>query len=103
MKTPKRNKGNGFPADYFPYDGPNQTAFEHARWKRKNRIAQLKRTIARLKKERNAAESKLSQAMFEATVIRNSLKELEKEIHKVAKSCKLRIDSMLLFIEDDTP
>mgnify|MGYP003296357156 CR=1 FL=1 len=48
MKTPKRNKGNGYEADCFPFEGPNQTAFEHARWKRKNKIAQLKRTIARL-------------------------------------------------------
>ena len=47
MKTPKRNKGNGYEADCYPFDGPNQTAFEHARWHRKNRIAQLKRTINR--------------------------------------------------------
>lgn len=51
MKPPKRNKGNGYGAACCPFEGPNQTAFEHARWKRKNRIAQLKRTIARLRYE----------------------------------------------------
>jgi hypothetical protein len=45
MKTPKRNQGNGYKADSFLLYGPNQTAFEHARWKRKNRIRQLKHTI----------------------------------------------------------
>lgn len=48
MKTPQRNQGNGYEADCFPFDGPNQTAFEHARWKRKNREAQLRRTISKL-------------------------------------------------------
>lgn len=49
MKTPKRNKGYGYGAACCPYEGPNQTAFEHARWKRKNRIKQLKRTIQKYK------------------------------------------------------
>lgn len=47
MKVRKRNKGNGYGAAYCPFEGPNQTAFEHARWKRKNRIAQLKRSLHR--------------------------------------------------------
>lgn len=51
MKTPKRNKGNGYGAACCPFEGPNQTAFEHARWKRKNRIARLKDKIARLTAE----------------------------------------------------
>ena len=49
MKTPKRNKENGYGAACCPYEGPNQTAFEHARWKRKNRIKQLKSTIQKYK------------------------------------------------------
>lgn len=49
MKTPKRNNRNGYGAAYCPYEGPTQTAFEHARWKRKNRVAQLKRTIRKYK------------------------------------------------------
>lgn len=49
MKVRKRNKGNGYGAAYCPFEGPTQTAFEHARWKRKNRIAQLKRTIRKYK------------------------------------------------------
>lgn len=55
MKVRKRNKGNGYGAAYCPFEGPTQTAFEHARWKRKNRIAQLKRTIARLEREKEEA------------------------------------------------
>lgn len=55
MKVRKRNKGNGYGAACCPFEGPNQTAFEHARWKRKNRIAQLKRTIARLEREKEEA------------------------------------------------
>ena len=47
MKVRKRNKGNGYGAAYCPFEGPTQTAFEHARWKRKNRIAQLKRSLHR--------------------------------------------------------
>ena len=50
MKTPKRNKGNGYEAECCPFEGPNQTAFEHARWKRKNRVRQLKRSLERYKK-----------------------------------------------------
>ena len=49
MKVRKRNKGNGYGAAYCPFEGPNQTAFEHARWKRKNRIAQLKRSLLKYK------------------------------------------------------
>lgn len=43
MKTPKRNTGNPRAVDLY--------AQRHSRWKRKNRIAQLKRTIARQKWE----------------------------------------------------
>lgn len=53
MKTPKRNKENGYGAACCPYEGPNQTAFEHARWKRKNRIKQLKRSLERYKRGTN--------------------------------------------------
>ena len=49
MKTPKRNKGNGYGAACCPFEGPNQTAFEHARWTRKNRIAQLKQSLRKYK------------------------------------------------------
>lgn len=50
MKTPKRNGTKGL-AGCTIYEGVNQPAFEHARWKRKNREAQYKRTIARLKRD----------------------------------------------------
>lgn len=49
MKTPKRNKENGYGAAYCPFEGPTQTAFDHARWKRKNKIAQLKQSLRRYK------------------------------------------------------
>ena len=49
MRVRKRNKGNGYGAAYCPFEGPTQTAFEHARWKRKNRIAQLKRSLEKYK------------------------------------------------------
>ena len=53
MKTPKR--------DYFAYAEHDMYATPgtanklSARWKRKNRIAQLKRTIARLEREKEEA------------------------------------------------
>lgn len=48
MKTPKREQCWDVPAFYsYEYLHPNTTAYEHARWKRKNRIKQLKRTINR--------------------------------------------------------
>lgn len=50
MKTPKRNGTKGL-AKCTICEGVNQPAFEHARWKRKNREAQYKRTIAGLTKE----------------------------------------------------
>ena len=68
MKTPKRNKGNGYEADYFPFEGPNQTAIEHARWKRKNKIAQLKRTIARLEAENFELEYIATLITYEGTM-----------------------------------
>lgn len=68
MKTPKRNKGNGYEADCFPFEGPNQTAFEHARWKRKNKIAQLKRTIARLEAENFELEYLSTRITYEGTM-----------------------------------
>jgi hypothetical protein len=43
MKTPKRNTGNPRAVDLY--------AQRHSRWKRKNRIKQLKHTIARMKEE----------------------------------------------------
>lgn len=55
MKTPKREQcyRTQKAAVYEDSEGvcPNHTAYEHARWKRKNRIKQLKRTIARLRWE----------------------------------------------------
>lgn len=50
MKTPKR-KGTLGVADCTICEGVNQPAYEHARWKRKNREAQYKRTIANLHKK----------------------------------------------------
>lgn len=64
MKTPKRNKGNGYGAACCPYEGPNQTAFEHARWKRKNRIKQLKRTMERLTQENAILKHTLGTHLF---------------------------------------
>jgi hypothetical protein len=43
MKTPKRHTGNPRAVDIY--------AQRHSRWKRKNRIRQLKNTIARMKEE----------------------------------------------------
>lgn len=50
MKTPKRtqrfiNAPARYESEFVGY-----TAVEHARWKRKNRVAWLKRTIARCKR-----------------------------------------------------
>ena len=45
MKTPKREVRTGWEPDFDPYDGPNRAARDHARWKRKNRVKQLKRII----------------------------------------------------------
>ena len=56
MKTPKRKKPCGeFSPQHYTWEGPNDDAWRAQRWKRKNRIAQLKRTIARLTKELAAA------------------------------------------------
>lgn len=46
MKTPKR-----YPATMSVYATHQDLLNDRARWKRKNRIAQLKRTIARLRME----------------------------------------------------
>lgn len=51
MKTPKRTQ-RYFEAPVRYDDGfIGYTAVEHNRWKRKNRVAQLKRTIERLNNE----------------------------------------------------
>lgn len=68
MKTPKREKGNGWEADYDPIDGANRTAKEHARWKRKNKIAQLKRTIARLEAENSELEYLFTRITYDGTM-----------------------------------
>ena len=65
MKTPKRET-NGFEADYEPFDGPNKTANQCARWKRKNRVKQLKNTIRTL-------NSKLADTDILRIILRNFL------------------------------
>ena len=58
MKTPKRKKPCGeFSPQHYTWEGPNDDAWRAQRWKRKNRVKQLKRTIARLTLElRNERE-----------------------------------------------
>ena len=52
MKTPKRTAYSGiFNPKYWPFDPPHYAADMLARWKRKNRIALLKRKIAKLTAE----------------------------------------------------
>lgn len=54
MKTPKRdykNPADKFPGDIEPDSWEADYQMQDSRWKRKNRVKQLKRTIARLTQE----------------------------------------------------
>lgn len=69
MKTPKREQyyRTQKAAVYEDSEGvcPNHTAYEHARWKRKNRVAQLKRTIELLRIENTHLRIELAEALTE--------------------------------------
>lgn len=69
MKTPKRQYT-------LPYWHTGKLAPAHpkeqaARWRRKNRIAQLKRTIARLKREKEEAYHRGHQAGYDLCFARS--------------------------------
>lgn len=58
MKTPKReykNPADKFPGDIEPDSWEADFQAQESRWKRKNRVAQLKRTIARLMRKNDEA------------------------------------------------
>ena len=63
MKTPKRNYAS-FGGDVYDCITMRK-ANKFARWKRKNRVAQLKRTIARLRAENTHLRIELAEALTE--------------------------------------
>ena len=62
-KTPKR-----YPATMSVYATHQDLLYDRARWKRKNRIAQLKRTIARLEAENCKLEYLSTRITYEGTM-----------------------------------
>jgi hypothetical protein len=60
MKTPKR-----YPASMSVYISSKACFDDRARWKRKNRIKQLKATIARLRAENTHLRIELAEALTE--------------------------------------
>ena len=64
MKTPKRDYFSY--AEHDIYTVPGTTNKLSSRWKRKNRVKQLKRTIARLKREKEEAYHRLKREKEEA-------------------------------------
>lgn len=63
MKTPKR-----YPATMSVYATRQDLLNERARWKRKNKIAQLKRTIAMLEAENFKLEYLSSRITYNGTM-----------------------------------
>ena len=63
MKTPKRDYFSY--AEHDIYTVPGTTNKLSSRWKRKNRVKQLKRTIARLKREKEEAYHRGHQAGYD--------------------------------------
>ena len=51
MKTPKRKTIPGLMPDDWMFDPPHYASNQLTRWRRKNRVAQLKHTITRLNRE----------------------------------------------------
>lgn len=63
MKTPKR-----YPATMSVYATLQDLRNDRARWKRKNKIAQLKRTIARLEAENFELEYLSTRITYEGSM-----------------------------------
>lgn len=77
MKTPKR-----YPATMSVYLTLQDLRNDRARWKRKNKIAQLKRTIARQKAKINALEFKCEEHQHKMFIVQHTLKRQLENMNK---------------------
>lgn len=76
MKTPKR-----YPATMSVYLTRQDLKNDRARWKRKNREAQLKRTISRLTEELEEAQQKAENISYSSMELMKSVSRQLRQLH----------------------
>lgn len=84
MKTPKRTYVTNFLEWGDEFHGRLSSGQKHAyaRWKRKNKIAQLKRTIARQKAKICALEFKCEEHQHNMLIVQHTLKRQLESMNK---------------------